>query len=55
MGSGLYPKPMPRYVFWFWITFAVGLVLFLCGWTFKIYADNQEAGETEEMDAKKKT
>ncbi|KAG0591947.1 hypothetical protein KC19_1G214000 [Ceratodon purpureus] len=53
-GRGLYPKPMPRFVFWFWATLSATLVLFLSTWTIKVYLDSiRDNKHTEEMDSKK--
>ncbi|KAH9558976.1 hypothetical protein CY35_06G035300 [Sphagnum magellanicum] len=53
-GRGLYPRPMPDWIFWSWMTAGVGLILFLSVWTYKLYSMKQEAQETSAMHAKKK-
>jgi phosphatidylserine synthase 2 len=53
-GQGLYPKPMPRWIVWSWITAGVGLLLFLSGWTYKLYTMKQGTQPaTHAVDAKK--
>jgi phosphatidylserine synthase 2 len=54
-GRGLYPKPMPRFVFWFWTSVVMALILFLSAWTIKIYVDSQRVEEIEEAENKKKS
>ncbi|CAM6047906.1 unnamed protein product, partial [Sphagnum compactum] len=41
-GQGLYPRPMPHWIFWSWMTAGVGLILFLSVWTYKLYSMKQE-------------
>ena len=51
VNPGLYPKPMPGFVFWFWTTVSISLVLFLSTWTIKVYFDHRRnLKETEEVD-----
>ncbi|XP_057841323.1 CDP-diacylglycerol--serine O-phosphatidyltransferase 1 isoform X1 [Cryptomeria japonica] len=47
-GHGLYPMPMPSWIFKFWVSFATVLVLFLIGWSLQLHKNLRT------MDRKKK-
>jgi phosphatidylserine synthase 2 len=36
-GHGLYPNPMPSWIFKFWVTFGIVLLLFLIGWSLQLH------------------
>lgn len=36
-GHGLYPNPMPSWIFKFWATFGITLLLFLIGWSLQLH------------------
>jgi hypothetical protein len=45
---------MPRWIVWSWIAAGVGLLLFLSGWTYKLYTMKQGTqAATCAVDAKK--
>jgi phosphatidylserine synthase 2 len=52
-GRGLYPQPMPGYVFWSLISAVVALVLFLGWWTMNIYLVNRMERDFVEENTKK--
>ncbi|OAE34562.1 hypothetical protein AXG93_1487s1080 [Marchantia polymorpha subsp. ruderalis] len=38
-GRGLFPKPMPTWIFWFWVTAGIVSLLTLIGWSIKLARD----------------
>jgi phosphatidylserine synthase 2 len=41
-GTGLYKEPMPQWVLWFWLCFALGLLGFLVTWSLKSYLGSHQ-------------
>ncbi|KAL2612016.1 hypothetical protein R1flu_023708 [Riccia fluitans] len=54
-GRGLFPKPMPLWIFWFWVTAGVLSVVALVGWSIKLGFDRKrplqrtESGESKKV------
>ncbi|GAB4840347.1 heat shock protein Pss1, variant 3 [Ancistrocladus abbreviatus] len=41
-GHGLYPKPMPRWLVFFWISIGVGLSIFLLAWSWQLHRTSRK-------------
>ncbi|KAG0578735.1 hypothetical protein M758_4G043400 [Ceratodon purpureus] len=52
-GRGLFPAPVPPHVIWFWSIVILGLVLFLCTWTYRNYKARKETILKPDVSTKK--
>ncbi|CAM6099516.1 unnamed protein product [Calypogeia fissa] len=51
-GQGYFPKPMPAWIFWFWTTAGISFIVFLVGWSIKLYRDPKPSQDVF-LDSKK--
>ncbi|KAI5066816.1 hypothetical protein GOP47_0017344 [Adiantum capillus-veneris] len=55
-GQGLYPDPMPKWVFSFWLLFGLAFSCFLLIWSYRLYCKSQlNTGDNNAIQTKKVT